>query len=129
MPPDLLLSALSPISFTDKESRAVNPIVLRPTVRTVAITPSKSKSLPFEEVRRVCQDNALAGLEAIFEARGQSDSGRPFRFMYISGSAAERDQNKTPSYMPQYRLMRVSVRHRLHPEAIKSTRAHILVVC
>jgi len=39
---------------------------------------------------------------------GGSRGASPFRFMYMSGSAAERDQKKTPSLMPEYCLMRVS---------------------
>jgi hypothetical protein len=34
--------------------------------------------------------------------------GEPFRFLYMSGIAAERDQTKTPFFMPPYTLMRVS---------------------
>ena len=76
----------------------------------MAITPSKSRGLDSGEVRRVCQDYTLAGLQAMFEAHGEGGSGvTPFRFMYMSGTAAERDQNKTPSFMPRYSLMRVSV--------------------
>jgi hypothetical protein len=33
---------------------------------------------------------------------------RPFRFIYISGSAAERDPSKTPIFLSEYLLMRVS---------------------
>ncbi|CAD6564827.1 MAG: hypothetical protein ASARMPREDX12_004449 [Alectoria sarmentosa] len=75
---------------------------------TVAITPRKSRGLEFEEVRRVCQENTLAGLRAMFKANseGGSRGAPPFRFMYMSGTATERDQNKTPSWMPQYSLMR-----------------------
>ncbi|KAK3174816.1 hypothetical protein OEA41_002062 [Lepraria neglecta] len=62
---------------------------------TVAITPSKSRGLDFGEVRRVCQDYTLAGLQAMFEAGGEGGSGvTPFCFMYMSGMVAERDQNK-----------------------------------
>ncbi|KPM36032.1 Succinate-semialdehyde dehydrogenase [NADP(+)] [Neonectria ditissima] len=69
---------------------------------TVAITPSKSKSFEFAEVKRVCQDAPLAGLKAMHEA----SPSRPFRFVYMSGFTAERDQTKTPDFMPQYTLMR-----------------------
>jgi hypothetical protein len=41
------------------------------------------------------------------EARGNAET--PFRFIYMSGAAAERDQSKKPSFMPQYSLMRVSL--------------------
>lgn len=58
----------------------------------------------------MCQENTLAGLQAMFKANseGGSRGAPPFRFMYMSGTATERDQNKTPSWMPQYSLMRVS---------------------
>jgi hypothetical protein len=76
----------------------------------VAVTPSKSKSLEFAQVKRICQDYTLVGLKAMVEAREKSGtaSNKPFRFMYVSGSAAERDQTKTPGWMAEYSLMRVS---------------------
>ncbi len=73
--------------------------------RTVAITPTKSKSIDFEVVRRVCQEYTLTGLRTMSEAGGRKNS-IPFRFVYMSGAATERDQTKTPSFMPQYSLMR-----------------------
>jgi hypothetical protein len=59
------------------------------------ITPSKSKSFDFVEVRRVCQESTLAGLKAMHEA----SQSRPFRFVYMSGIGAERDQTKTSDFM------------------------------
>lgn len=48
--------------------------------------------------------------------KGSSEDGRrgaqAFRFIYMSGVAAERDQKKTPNWMPQYCLMRVSAKSR-----------------
>ncbi|MCJ1281759.1 hypothetical protein MMC26_001082 [Xylographa opegraphella] len=76
---------------------------------TVAITPNKSRGLDFDELRRVCHEHTLAGLQAMLEAHneaGDQKSLQPFRFLYMSGTAAERDQSKTPSFMPQYSLMR-----------------------
>ncbi|KAJ7679051.1 hypothetical protein DFH06DRAFT_1315999 [Mycena polygramma] len=35
---------------------------------TVAVTPSKSKSFPFDEVTRICQTSTLAGLQAMHDA-------------------------------------------------------------
>ncbi len=72
--------------------------------RTMAITPSKSRALGFDEVRRVCQTCTLAGLQAMHE----SSPSKPFRFLYMSGIAAERDQTKKPDFMPEYSWMRVS---------------------
>ncbi|OTA52366.1 putative nucleoside-diphosphate-sugar epimerase [Hypoxylon sp. EC38] len=69
---------------------------------TVAITPSKSKAYDFEEVKRVCQTSTLVGLRAMHE----SGLSKPFRFLYMSGAAAERDPTKTPKFQPEYSHMR-----------------------
>ncbi|KAJ2989678.1 hypothetical protein NUW58_g3346 [Xylaria curta] len=76
---------------------------------TVAITPSKSKTYDFEEVRRICQTSAIAGLRSMHEA----GTATPFRFLYMSGAAAERDPNKTPKFMPEYSLMRGEAENQL----------------
>ncbi|ETI25484.1 hypothetical protein G647_02257 [Cladophialophora carrionii CBS 160.54] len=72
---------------------------------TLAVTPNKSKSLPWEEVVKVCHDYTMTGLQAIVEARGSAKS-TPLRFLYMSGDSAERDQTKTPRLMAQYCLLR-----------------------
>ncbi|KAI1842887.1 hypothetical protein JX266_010905 [Neoarthrinium moseri] len=69
---------------------------------TVAITPSKSKKQDPLEVKRVCQESTIAGLKAMHDA----GPAKPFRFLYMSGVAAERDQSKTPTFMPEYTKMR-----------------------
>ncbi|RYP31941.1 hypothetical protein DL767_005482 [Monosporascus sp. MG133] len=76
---------------------------------TVAITPGKSRALDWEVVKRVCQTSTLAGLAAMCEA----GPARPFRFLYMSGATAERDQTKTPRFMPQYTLMRGETENRV----------------
>ncbi|KAJ7364349.1 hypothetical protein DFH08DRAFT_680978 [Mycena albidolilacea] len=76
---------------------------------TVALTPSKAKKLPFDEVARVCQTSTLEALSALRDA----GVGRPFRFIYISATAAERDQSKKPSWMPEYFLMRGETENRV----------------
>jgi hypothetical protein len=77
--------------------------VLTGPYRTVAITPSKAKAYEFDEVKRICQTSTIAGLRAMHEAGPVV----PFRFLYMSGVAAERDPTKTPKFMPQYCSMRV----------------------
>jgi hypothetical protein len=44
----------------------------------------------------------MVGLRTIHEA----GMGKPFRFIYMSGIAAERNQSKTPGFKPKYSLMR-----------------------
>ncbi|KAK4944603.1 hypothetical protein LTR10_016037 [Elasticomyces elasticus] len=93
---------------------------------TLAITPTKAKSMPWDEVKRVCQNYTMSGLQAIFEARGTSTS-TPLRFLYMSGIAAERDQTKTPRFMAQYSLMRGETENQVlafagsHPEQIDAS--------
>ncbi|KAI0181764.1 putative nucleoside-diphosphate-sugar epimerase [Hypoxylon sp. FL1284] len=69
---------------------------------TVAITPSKSKTYDSDELKRVCQTCALAGLKAMH----QSGLSKPFRFLYMSGAGGERDQTKKLAYMQEYMRMR-----------------------
>ncbi|KAG7049732.1 putative nucleoside-diphosphate-sugar epimerase [Colletotrichum scovillei] len=77
---------------------------------TVAITPSKSTLYDWNEICRVCYESPLAGLRAMLEARSSSttnnDKNTPFRFIYMSGAKTERDQSKTPSFKPEYSLLR-----------------------
>ncbi|KIX99664.1 uncharacterized protein Z520_04299 [Fonsecaea multimorphosa CBS 102226] len=80
---------------------------------TLAITPSKSKTVPWDEVYRVCHEYTMAGLEAMFEARSSASRSTPFRFLYMSGVAAERDQTKQPTFMPKYCLMRGETENRV----------------
>jgi hypothetical protein len=75
--------------------------------RTVAITPSKSRSLPFDEVKRVCQDCTMSGLDALCSAAAVDERETPFRFVYMSGAATSRDRSVTPRFMPEYSWMRV----------------------
>ncbi|UQC79252.1 uncharacterized protein CLUP02_04731 [Colletotrichum lupini] len=79
--------------------------------RTVAITPSKSTLYDWNEICRVCYESPLAGLRAMLEARGSltanTENLTPFRFIYMSGAKTERDQSKTPSFKPEYSLLRV----------------------
>ncbi|KAK7980361.1 hypothetical protein PG989_012818 [Apiospora arundinis] len=59
---------------------------------TVAVTPSKSKSMQFADVKRICQDFTMAGLQAMYEA----GPAKPFRFMYMSGTAAPATRTRNP---------------------------------
>ncbi|KAJ5947194.1 hypothetical protein N7466_000209 [Penicillium verhagenii] len=69
---------------------------------TVAITPFRSGSFDFKEVKRVCQDCTLAGFKTIYEA----GPARPFRFLYFSAEGTPRDSSKRPMLMGDYQVMR-----------------------
>lgn len=83
--------------------------------------------LPNNEIARtVCLDYTMAGAKAFHEVMKRSYEGsstpnddndsndahktkkRKFRFVYLSGAAAERDQTKPLWFMQEYRRIRVS---------------------
>ncbi|KAH7014577.1 uncharacterized protein B0I36DRAFT_389432 [Microdochium trichocladiopsis] len=72
---------------------------------TVGITPAASKNYTWDEVRRVTHDCTVAGLNAMIAAH----PAQPFRFVYMSGIAAERDQTKTPPFLPEHGLLKGEV--------------------
>ncbi|KAK3325133.1 hypothetical protein B0H66DRAFT_599319 [Apodospora peruviana] len=86
---------------------------------TIAITPSKSKTYAWDEVCTICRDYAVTGIEAI----SQISHSKPFRFLYISGSNAERDQTKRPWLLADYCLMRGEAENRILAYAQKSNGA------
>ncbi|KAJ5893426.1 hypothetical protein N7495_005117 [Penicillium taxi] len=69
---------------------------------TVAVTPFRTSSFDFAEVKRVCQDCTLAGFKAMYE----SGPAKPFRFLYFSADGTPRDPTKRPVIMGDYQVMR-----------------------
>lgn len=72
--------------------------------RTVAVTPTKSKLMDVADVKRVCHDYTMTGLQAMYEA----EPAKPFRFLYMSGYMSQRDPSKKPFLLGDYAVMRVS---------------------
>ncbi|KAF5014761.1 hypothetical protein F66182_14144 [Fusarium sp. NRRL 66182] len=70
----------------------------------IAITPSKSRTMPFEQVEKICLDYTANGLKTI-AAMGN----KPFRFIYTSGAKVNRDQTVRPWIMPDYGVLRARV--------------------
>ncbi|KAH8807463.1 hypothetical protein F5884DRAFT_899859 [Xylogone sp. PMI_703] len=85
----------------------------------IAITPSRSKTMAWEEVRKICLDYTLTGLETISQLQ-RDHAKEPFRFIYVSGIKAERDQTKKPLILGGYTLMRGEVENRVLEYAKKS---------
>ena len=82
-------------------------------IRTIAILPPRP--YPFvtnasnNQVRKVCVDYAVTGLKTIY-----SVSHKPFRFIYVSGHAAESDKSvapNAPGFMKEYCWIRVGPAH------------------
>ncbi|KAH6892899.1 hypothetical protein B0T10DRAFT_481078 [Thelonectria olida] len=74
----------------------------------IAITPSKSKLQPWDEVRKVCHDYTRTGLETMSQLHGDQKTA-PLRFIYTSGANAQRDPSKKPWVLGGYCLMRGEV--------------------
>jgi hypothetical protein len=70
------------------------------------VTPSKLKTMPFEEARKTCLDYTVTGLKTISQLPRGSAS-KPLRFIYTSGSKAVRDESQKPWILGDYSLMRV----------------------
>ena len=77
--------------------------------RTVGITPGRARTYDFAEVKRVCQDCTIAGLEALRETN--SAAQKPVRFVYLSGHGISQDFTTKPFVLGEYRTMRVSRAH------------------
>lgn len=71
--------------------------------RLIAITPSKSRAMPFEQVEKICLDYTANGLRTM-----AAIGNKPFRFIYTSGAKANRDQTVRPWIMGDYGVLRVS---------------------
>ncbi|KAM3086722.1 hypothetical protein ACMFMF_000663 [Clarireedia jacksonii] len=66
----------------------------------LAVTPSKSKTMSFADVSKICVDYTINGLTIM-----RAIANKPFRFAYVSGSVAERDQSKSLYFLSDYRLL------------------------
>ncbi|KAK9365087.1 hypothetical protein V1509DRAFT_643052 [Lipomyces kononenkoae] len=71
----------------------------------IAVTPSKVLTMPWEQVRTICYDYTVNGLETIAQLP-RSSADRPLRFIYTSGAKTERDPSKKPWVVGGYSLMR-----------------------
>ncbi|KAH6611019.1 hypothetical protein Trco_001039 [Trichoderma cornu-damae] len=78
----------------------------------MAVTPSKSRTVAWEEVRKVCLDYTVAGLETLSRLP-RNNTANPLRFIYISGVKSERDQTKKPLLLGDYCLLRGEVESRV----------------
>ena len=62
--------------------------------------------MAWDEVRKICVDYAVNAVDT-FSKLPRTDKTGPFRFLYISGSNAERDPAKKPWILGDYCVMRV----------------------
>ena len=60
-----------------------------------------------ETARKVSIDYTLAAAKAFREASEVAGDGKKLRFVYLSGAAAERDQERSLWFIQEYRKIRV----------------------
>lgn len=86
---------------------------------TIAVTPSKLKATPWEEVVKICREYALTGLKTL--ASVPRRPGQPLRFIYISGHFAPRDSTTPmPKQLTDYGLVELgSLRGHLETEILE----------
>jgi nucleoside-diphosphate-sugar epimerase len=84
----------------------------------IAVTRSKVQTMPFEDVRKICLNYTMTGIDTISQT-----ASSPFRFLYVSGVNATRDQTKKPKLMPEYSLLRGEVENNLLAYPKESKRA------
>jgi len=70
----------------------------------------KTPSTEINEARKACLDYTDAALKVMAPMKVK-DSNRKFRFIYLSGALAERDQAKSLWFSQEYRHMRVCFAH------------------
>ncbi|KAK3683409.1 hypothetical protein B0T22DRAFT_538509 [Podospora appendiculata] len=73
---------------------------------TVSITPFRLKEFGFDEVKRVCQDSAIAALEAVCEANAAQHPSKPITYVYMSAEGHSPAITTKPLLFPEYGLMR-----------------------
>ncbi|KAL7927942.1 hypothetical protein ACQKWADRAFT_17902 [Trichoderma austrokoningii] len=78
----------------------------------MAVTPNKSATMPWDEVRKICVEYTVTGLETISKLP-RGNKAKPLRFLYVSGANTERDQTKKPWVLGSYCLMRGEVESRV----------------
>ncbi|KAK3320573.1 hypothetical protein B0T19DRAFT_487075 [Cercophora scortea] len=77
-------------------------------VWTVSITPFRLKEFGFDEVKRVCQDSAIAALDAVRDANDATAQrpSKPITYVYMSAEGHTPDITAKPLFFPEYGLMR-----------------------
>ncbi|KAJ4419623.1 hypothetical protein N0V82_004818 [Gnomoniopsis sp. IMI 355080] len=61
--------------------------------RTIAVTPMKLKTLPWEEIVKVSRDYAVTAIETLANLP-RKQGGQPLRFIYMSGHFAPRERGQ-----------------------------------
>jgi hypothetical protein len=75
--------------------------------------------MSWEQACKISRDYAIAGIQNISPLPRDSNA-KPLRFIYMSGTKAERDQTKKPFLLREYCLMRVRSKKEQQEEGCES---------
>ncbi|KAF4628527.1 hypothetical protein G7Y89_g9630 [Cudoniella acicularis] len=89
-------------------------------IRLIAVTPSNLNTMPYEDVCKICQGYPVYGIETVAPLASKAKS---FRFIYVSGAKAERDQTKKAWVLREYGLMRGKTESMILSHAAASNKA------
>ncbi|KAJ5218112.1 uncharacterized protein N7498_000211 [Penicillium cinerascens] len=70
---------------------------------TIAVTPMKLSTIPFEETCKISRDYAITAIKTLDELHHQKD--RPLRFIYMSGHFAPRSVAEVPKELQNHGLI------------------------
>ncbi|KAJ4269765.1 hypothetical protein NW762_001433 [Fusarium torreyae] len=93
----------------------------------VGVTPGKLKQHTWEQTRTICSEYALSAADT-FAKLPRDGKSEPLRFIYVSGSNAERDPSKKPWILGDYCVMRGQVEKQVLERAqLSDGRMQVLV--
>ncbi|KAL6913627.1 hypothetical protein FSHL1_011304 [Fusarium sambucinum] len=93
----------------------------------IGVTPAKLKQYTWEQVRMICYEYALYAADT-FAKLPREGKPEPLRFIYVSGSNAERDPAKKPWILGDYCLLRGQVEKQILERAhLSDGRMQVLV--
>ncbi|KAK7957010.1 uncharacterized protein PG986_006232 [Apiospora aurea] len=76
---------------------------------TIAVTPSKMKDTPWDDVVKVTRDYTLTALHIMAGVRPTNGSKGPLRFVYMSGHFAPRDRSHVVKPLTDFGLVEVAL--------------------
>jgi nucleoside-diphosphate-sugar epimerase len=93
----------------------------------IGVTPAKLKQYTWDQVRMICYEYALYAADT-FAKLPREGKPEPLRFIYVSGSNAERDPAKKPWILGDYCLLRGQVEKQILERAhLSDGRMQVLV--
>lgn len=71
--------------------------------RTIAVTPTKLKTLPWEETVKISKDYAITAIQTVTSLPRKQE--QPLRFVYMSGHFAPRERTEQVKVLGDHGMM------------------------